>query len=251
MNYRGPASFYDNKPNSVYRISFIPLLLLLGLISFFARCDSKELTRPRAAEIIRTSNEFKKDVAIALLPEYCQSLVLIGTGNQGMSKEELALRRFFESNADLAVLNHLGLVDFKIKNIESPDSAASPVTITSSLTEKGRSSSREWKQSAERWIIPIAKKEFVEVTGLTGNEGESKQASVEYTWKWRPTEIRTNFDTPSQAYKNLPDSIRLNFGGASFADMMGNAGRIIVFDSSKAQKATAKLQLYDDGWRIV
>jgi hypothetical protein len=242
---------YINWHTLRYGNASIPLLILTFLVFFLVGCDSKKLTRSRAAEIIRTNDEFKKDVAVTLLPEYRQSLALMGTGSRDMSKEEFALRRFFESNADLAVLNHLGLVGFKIKNIESPNSAASPVVITTSLTEKGRPSSSRWRQSGEGWIIPIAKKELIEVTGLTDNAEESKQARAEYTWKWQPTEIGTNFDTSSQDYKNLPDSIRQNFGGASVADMMGNVGRTIIFDSSKTQKATAKLQLYDDGWRIV
>lgn len=226
-------------------------LLLVCLITISIGCrNAKELTRSRAAEIISSSHEFKKDAAVTLLPEYRQSLTLVGTGSREMSKEEFALRRFMESHADLAVLNHLGLVDFKVRNIEYPDSAATPVTVTSSLTEKGRTASSRWQQFGGSWVIPKAKKELVEITGLSGGEGESKQARVEYTWKWQPTEVGAYFDISNQAYKSLPDSIKQNFGGASAADMMSSAGRIIIFDSSKIQKAAVTLQLYDDGWRI-
>lgn len=225
-------------------------LLLICLAAGWTGCNSKELTRSRAADLIKSSEEFKKGVSITLLSEYRQSLTLIGTGSREMSKEDFALRRFLESHADLAVLNHLGLIDFKVSKIEFPDSAASPVVINSSLTDKGREAAKEWQQQGNGWTIPTAKKEMVEVTGLTGDDKDSKEARAEYTWKWQPTEIGANFDTSSQAYNGLPDSIKQNFGGASVADMMGNAGRIVTFDSSKQQKGTAKLQLYDDGWRV-
>jgi hypothetical protein len=226
------------------------VLLLVCMTAFLTGCGSKELTRSRAADIIKTSEEFKKAATINLLPEYRQSLTLVGAGSREMSKEDFALQRFLESHADLAVLHHLGLVDFKVRRIEYPDSASSPLTVSSAITEKGRSASASWRQSGEGWVIPIATKELVEVTGLAGAEEGSKQARVDYTWKWQPTNSGAIFDTSSEAYQNLPASIRQNIGDASVADMMGNQGRVLFFDGSKTQKSATTLQLYDDGWRV-
>jgi hypothetical protein len=225
---------------------------LLGAVIVIssAACGSNKLTRSSAAGLIESSEAFRKPVTINLLPEYRQSLTLIGEGSRDRPKEEFALRRFLESHADLAALNHLGFVEFKVTNIQYPDSASSPVTVTSALTDKGRSASGQWQQSGDGWTIPIAKRELVEVTGLTGGEGESKQARVEYTWKWQPTEAGASFDVSGQAYRSLPASVRQNLGGASFGDMLRSAGQSIPFDSSKTQTGAATLRLYDDGWRV-
>lgn len=200
--------------------------------------------------MIESSDAFKKPVTISLLPEYRQSLTLIGEGSKDKPKEEFALQRFLESHADLASLSYLGLVEFKVTNIQYPDSASSPVTVASSLTSKGNSASRQWQQEGGGWTIPIAKRELVEVTGLTGGEGESKQARVEYTWKWQPTEAGASFDVSGQAYQSLPSSVRENLKGASFGDMLRTAGQSIPFDSSKTQRGAATLRLYDDGWWV-
>jgi hypothetical protein len=220
---------------------------LAALLCLMA-CNSNSLTRSRASEAISSSDEFQKPVSITLLPEYRQSLTLIGS--QTTPKTEVALERFLESRPELAALRHLGLVELSIKSIEHPDSASSPVTVATSLTSEGQVASRQWQQSGNGWTIPIAKRELVEVTGMAGAEGESKQSRAEYIWRWQPTDVGASFDTSSQAHQNLPASIRKSFGGGSFADALRNVGQLVLFDSSKTQKATATLQLYDDGWRV-
>lgn len=141
---------------------------LLGMVIVIcsAACGSNKLTRSSAAGLIESSEAFRKPVTISLLPEYRQSLTLIGEGSRDKSKEEFALRRFLESHADLAALNHLGLVEFKVTGIQYPDSASSPVTVTSALTDKGRSASRKWQQQGDGWTIPIAKKELSSPTKI-------------------------------------------------------------------------------------
>lgn len=227
------------------------VILGAAFVVCLAACTSNKLTRSSAASLLESSEAFRKPVTISLLPEYRQSLTLIGTGSRDMPKEEFALRRFLESHSDLAALNHLGLVEFKVTGIQYPDSASSPVTVTSALTDKGSAASGKWIRSGDGWTIPIAKRELIGVTGLTGGEKESKQARVEYTWKWQPTEAGASFDVSGQDYQSLPPSVRQNLGGASFADMLRGMGQPIPFDSSKTQKGAATLQLYEDGWRIV
>jgi hypothetical protein len=229
------------------RRSWLPVL---AAILCLTACGSNALTRSRATEAIRSSEGFQKPVLISLQPEYRQSLTLIGTGSHTTPKEEFALRRFLESHADLAVFNHLGLVDFKVSKIEYPDSASSPVTVTATLTGEGRSASREWQQSGDGWTIPIARRELVEVTGLAGGGGDSQTARAEYTWRWQPTEVGKNFDASRREHQTLPEAIRQNLGGVSMADLMRQAGRVIVFDGSKPQTASASFRLYDDGWRL-
>lgn len=230
------------------RASSVPLGLAALLC--LTACGSKEMTRSRAADLITSSEAFKNPVTITLRPEYHQSLALTGTDSQSIPKEEIALRRFLESHPDLAVLAHVGLVEFKVKGIEYPNSASSPVTVTASLTGEGRTASRGWQQLGEGWAIPIARRELVEVTGLWGGEGDSKKARAEYTWRWNPVGVGTSFDTSNRDYQNLPESTRRNPAGTSFADALGGVGRVTFFDGGKTQKGSATLQLYDDGWRV-
>lgn len=228
------------------RLACLATTFLLCLMA----CSSGRLTRSGAADLIRSGEAFQKPASLTLLPEYRQSLTLIGAGSQTTPKEEFALRRFLESHADLAVLDHLGLVDFKVSRIEYPDSASSPVVVAATLTDKGRSASGEWQQSGAGWTVPIARRELVEVTGLTGGEGEAKAARAEYTWRWQPTEIGNYFDTSRREHQSLPESIRRNLGGVSMADVLRQLGGVTVFDGSKTQTASASFRLYDDGWRL-
>lgn len=221
-----------------------------AVLTCLTACGSKSLTRASASDEIRSGDAFSNPVTITLQPEYRQPLIIIGTGSRDVPREEFALRRFFESRPDLAVLSNLGLVGFKVSSIEHLDSAASPVTVTATLTDAGRSASREWQQSGGAWVIPIAQRELVEVTGLTGGESGSKEARAEYTWRWKPISIGTSFDTSSGDYQRLPESIRRSPGGASFADVLGNVGQVTFFDSSKTQNGEVTLRLYDDGWRV-
>lgn len=238
---------------SLQQIRFRSPLWQPGLVALLClmACSSNKFTRERASEAIRSSEEFQQPVSITLLPEYRQSLTLIGAGSQTTPKTEFALGRFLDSRPELAVLGHLGLIKLSVKNIEHPDSASSPVTVMISLTDEGRTASQQWQQSGNGWTIPIAKRELVKATGLTGGEGESKQARVEYTWRWKPTDVGASFDMSSQAHHSLPASVRGSFGGASFADALRNVGQVILFDSRRTQKAAATFQLYDDGWRVI
>lgn len=126
-----------NRP--LRRLSFISSLWRSGLAALLCltACNSNSLTRQRASEAIRSSEEFQKPVFITLLPEYRQSLTLIGAGSQMVPKTEFALGRFLESRPELAALRHRGLIELSVKNIEHPDSASSPVTVTTSLADEG------------------------------------------------------------------------------------------------------------------
>ncbi|MET0650749.1 MAG: hypothetical protein ABW208_29420 [Pyrinomonadaceae bacterium] len=224
--------------------------LCVAAVFGLAACGSKELNRSGAADVLEASDAFKNPASTTLHPQYRQSLALGGAGSQTTPKEEFALKRFFESHPDLAVLDHLGLAEFKVANIQYPNSAASPVTVTATLTDQGKSTSDDWQQSGDAWTIPVARRELVEVTGLTGGEGESKTARVEYTWRWKPLGLGTNFDMTSPDYQRLPESVRRSPGGASFADALRGVGQVTFFEGGKLQKGSAVLQKYDNGWRV-
>lgn len=225
-------------------------LAVITAPTLLSACGSKELNRARAADIIESSEAFKNPVTVTIQPEYRQSLALAAVGVQTTSKEEIALKRFFEAHPDLAVFNHLGLVQFKVSNIQYPNSAASPVTVTAALADAGRSASVEWQQTGVGWVIPIARRELVEVTGVAVGEREGKRARVEYTWRWKPLGVGTNFDTSSRDYQSLPEHVRRNPRGTSFTDVLGGISQIPFFDGGKTQLGMVTLRLYDDGWRI-
>lgn len=237
------------RPRQGRLTTFLMALCVVAALCL-AACGSKELNRSRAADVLEASGAFKNPVLITLRSEYRQSLALAGTGSQTMPKEQFALKRFFESHPDLAVLDHLGLVEFKVTNIQYPDSASSPITVVATLKAEGKSASRDWQQAGDGWTIPIARRELTEVTGLTGGEGESTTARVEYIWRWKPLGLGINFDTTSSEYQRLPDSIRRSPVGTSFADALRGVGAVTFFEGDKPQKGAVMLQRYDDGWRV-
>lgn len=249
MNSREPTKPYFNWYTLRCRYSFTTFLVLIFLALFATGCRSKELTRSRAVDLISSSDPFKKPAAVNLQPEYSDNLPSFGKTSEEQSA--YAMRWFYNKNPELAVLNQLGLVEFRATKINYPDTGGSPATIAPSLTDKGRTASKDWQQQGNTWVIILANRKLTEVTGITGGEGESKSARIEYTWKWEPTEVGKYFDVSNSAYQQLPEKIRENFSGRSFSSVIEQQGNIILFDSSKAQKSTAQLQLYDDGWRVV
>jgi hypothetical protein len=88
------------------------------------------------------------------------------------------------------------------------------------LTPKGEEESKRWKKSGwgsagGTWIIPTARKEFIEVTGVT--MANPTIAVAEFTWRWVPTDD----------------------------------GKELGYTTSTPQSSSANFQLYDDGWHLI
>jgi hypothetical protein len=242
------TSMFDGNIRDFYAPTIIIVLLCAYTTAFMVGCNSNKLSQSHAVEVITSSDSFKKPAAIYLQPEYKDNLPSFGKTSE--EQAAYAMKWFYKKNPELAVLNHLALVDFRVVKMDYPDTGGSLTTVASFLTDKGRAASKDWQQIGDAWVITLASRKLGEVTGIAGGEGNSKSARVEYTWRWEPTETGKYFDISGSAYQQLPETIRESFSGRSVGSMIKQQGNVTLFDSSKMQKETANLQLYDDGWRI-
>lgn len=147
----------------------------LAFCMIFTACGSKELSRSKAAKLIKqqyfTPQAIESSMWTAQLPEgkdqFCS--------NDGLGKG--GTLRKYES---------LGWINLVIRR-----STFMGCAVDISLTPEGQAESKGWKKAglgseSGTWLIPIARKEFIEVTGFTSPA--SSMAVAEYTWNWVPTD---------------------------------------------------------------
>lgn len=111
----------------------------------------------------------------------------------------------------------LGWIEISTSNLESsePQTTRSTDKTLIALTEKGKSESKSWKQIRENeWEIAIATREIVEI-------------------------IKIHFD------KEIP--VGIEFSWTYLPNKMGEALQFTY----QTEKAYARLQLLDDGWKII
>jgi hypothetical protein len=88
------------------------------------------------------------------------------------------------------------------------------------LTERGKTESKNWRndgfccENGNKWAIPVAKRELLDVTGVSQQPPNS--AGVEFTWRWT----------------SIGEIFKLEEGEVST-----HSGSVIC-------------KLYDDGWRV-
>lgn len=197
-----------SKANRLHAQSAI-LSLVLPLCLMSIAC-SKDLSRNRAATLLQENDQF-----------------------QAGSKEQLAVGTLW---CDWRNVNDL--YNYK------PLTANGILTLTETgrkdgwwtkeysieLTPRGKEAASAWTKTAEKptwcteatpgatvFLIPLAERELVGVTGITSNPNE-KSAVVEFDWKWAPT----------KGSDILPEKV----------------------PSNEIKHGRAAAQLYDDGWRI-
>jgi hypothetical protein len=184
------------------RKSIVAVALILCVI--LAACGSKELSRSKAAKLIKeryyTPQAIESSMSIAQVNEMKGQVY----GNRELGRG--GILRKYES---------LGWI-----NIVVGRCALMGCIADISLTPKGKEESKGWKKSGwgsagGTWIIPTARKEFIEVTGITTSNPTISVA--EFTWRWVLT------DDGKQLGLTLP----------------------------APQRGSANFQLYDDGWRLI
>jgi len=210
-------------------IVYLSLLTLVAAGATMISCTgSKDLSRARAADLIQNSAEFKQI-----------SVVSFGTANKETICERQVdegqyMNNFFKGNSLLRFLRSQGFIEFRYTSQKRVGWVSMLGThycwdhnVHLTLTEKGMSESRGWRQDGNTWYIPQANREFIEVTGITKPQGRpvamGEMAEVEYTWKWVPTEFGEALQRSVPEYQ---------------------------IDSAKIHEGLARFQLYDDGWRL-
>lgn len=236
------------------------LLLLATLVVFTIACGSNDLSRSEAEKSIREANDFKIPFQI----EYTQGDAKYNEGlleviSDDETKEQATARKikqYLELNPQVAVLNHYGMIlPQVVPREEKPPKRvyySNPAFWHFQEKYTGSDKANEYWQEAgilpNSAAFPLARREFVGVTGIT-KQGEN-QAIVEFGWKWQPNQIGKAFDNTTDEFKSLPPDLQRQLTGEKIP--AGESRRRDWRIDWKAEKCGQGLfQKYDDGWRLV
>lgn len=180
---------------------------------------SKTLTRPRAAELIKSH------------PDLTQSVTEVDLPTGSFWYDWRSINDIRQTN--IQPLVEAGLITFR--ETGKSDSVWWHEYVVE-FTSDGEEAAKSWRKGTEReWVltyqgpigipspnvvlyhVPVAVRQFIEVTGIAFDPN-GMSARVEFTWKWVPT--------PSAKY--LPSKV----------------------PSDEPRAAMVGMQLYDDGWRM-
>jgi hypothetical protein len=181
------------------KITFAGMTLIIGC---FVACSSKEISRERAADLIRSNNEFKRPDGVKLLTgKFCYDWRNLRDVYTSYAPLE---------SADLLKVSDLGAgcgsMWLKRYNVELTSSGMARAKSWTTSDDKGWATDA---QGSTTYFIPTASKELVEVTGIT-KDPEGGQAQAEFTWKWAPTEDASRFGkVPSAELKKGLASLQL------------------------------------------
>ena len=234
------------------------LLISIGLLFTTISCSSDELNRSEAGKMLSESKDFRQPAVI----EFVQGgHALVGRGQGAIEstsadepEAEAVSRRIAEhyaANPRMELADHFGLIKAEVKRTnDNPD----PRTSVSSfwyfneryvVTDKGKKMWEDLNLPVSETAVPIAEKEFIEVTGITKQNDNTIQ--VDYKWRWKPNEIGRSLDSSSAEFKALPEKTK--------SDLLAPPALYTSRDRTTSwtveQQAKAKVQKYDDGWRVV
>ena len=235
-----------------------PMRRILCLLALSAVClaaplqgcaalNSKELTRSRGLALLRGHKEFKTPKVLPLRDVEKFNVPALSE-DEDPAPYERAVETYFENYPDMGVLREFGLVEAEATLKDRPQMLPATrrllgwrFSIDVRLTAKGREAAKASGGTGED-VIPLLKKEVLEITGLT-KESESS-ARAEFTWRAVPTAVGEAFNPTSGTFKNLSEKLRQK---VSQPTILGNT---LKLEFGGAKKAAAHFQLYDDGWRV-
>lgn len=236
---------------SAYTVG-ICMAVMLSAVCFVAplqgcaALNPRELTRPRALSLLRGHDMFKRPAVLPL--SVAEKFPVPAEKADEPEPVERALGLFFEDRPVMGVLHHLGLIEATAAAVKRPQRLAYTgyltmweFRITPRLTAKGKKTVRAAGGEGED-SVPAFRREIVEITGIR-KEGPNS-AEVEFTWKAIPTEAGEAFDPTSDTFKSLPPKLQQKITKVS---ILGNS---LKTSFGEVRRATARLRLYDNGWRV-
>ena len=249
-----------NFGKSLFRKSLLPLILVIGFVPLLLSCQSGELSRSQAESMIESSPGFTQPSTIRLihgplaggLPGLVQVTDANDTSEQAVRR---AIEQYKDEYPEVGLAFHLGLVNAEVSTQESttPKLSSWGDPTYWNLNEKFLANDKAgeyWKAydlPADDAAIPTARREVVEITGIT-KQGDT-QASVEFQYKWIPNEFGKHFDSSTKEFKSLPAEIREGLEGKPSRHGGGNKIQLLAgWDA--VRKGQAQFQKYDDGWRL-
>jgi hypothetical protein len=233
---------YMNK--SIQRIFLF--FTLLALAASLDCGSSRQLDRKKAAALIEAAPQFRQVFYVVVAHQRNQRHLDPETAPADARGEAAA--DFFNSSPYRGVLRELGLVDVTAR-FAGVEDGRNVFDLNISLTDAGRQLWQEVGAPVNEAAIPLAKRDLLEVTGLTGGDAtQGGRATAEFTWRWVPTVAGRAMMRGTPEYERLPDRIKQQFNESGLTVFDIGAHRPLELGG--AHQANAQFQLYDDGWRL-
>lgn len=191
--------------------------------------------------INRTLREDKKGTSVVKSADETEAAAIEGR-----------IDAYFVEEPRVEIANYLGLVNPQLKRINEKPEILSSLTPSGfwyfeenyTLTEKGKAYWSDYDLPAQDTTIPTAKKEFINVTGITING--ATEASAEFTYRWLPNQLGKSLDPSTEEFKGLPENLRKNL-----TEVYPYAVSPYIVDWGGERSGSARFQKYDDGWRLI
>jgi hypothetical protein len=149
----------------------VPVVLCIFVLS--GGCRGKDLTRSKAAEIIKKTNFSPEKIKERTLGEFT-----VGADTNAFIMEY--------NLKQLRTLEKVGWITIAVRRCNGIGGCAVDIAIT----PKGAEAATSWRKlsgfKGDTWLVLTKQPEFIEVTGVSNTSPTSGQ--VEYTWRYVPTE---------------------------------------------------------------
>lgn len=234
-------------------ISILLILVCIFGLSTSACGEAKDLSRAKAQSLINQSSDFKQPATLSLITPVEREPFGLDKINESEKSEEAKarnLQRFLSYYPQIAVAVHLGLatVDQQLLREEKAVGIQVPAqwffSVKARAGEQGRALWKEYGLPASDDSLPLARKELVNITGITSLA--ENQAQVDFTWKWNPNKTALALQENTDEFKALPLEIQKGLLGQTEGNRKPQTE-----NWEGERKAKALFQRYDDGWRLI
>lgn len=230
---------------------FIIIIFALGI----SGCSSGELSRSRVKSMIEASPDFVQPATVDLTNQYETK----PSCTERLSADEIVeqakardLKTFLESYPTFDAARHLGYTNIEQTLVKEDkyfpaNNFARPcweLTINFRANDKGKQLWEAMKLPVRDDALPIGRKQFGTVSGIT-KQGET-QALADFTYQWQPNEFGKALDDKTEEFKKLPQEIQ-----KTLSEKKGLLHSSESMDWSGERQGKALFQKYDDGWRLV
>lgn len=162
------------------------------------------------------------------------------------------INEYFLEEPRVQIANYLGLVEPHHKRLNDQPKRNSSLYKYGfwyfdekwTNTAKGEKLWTDYDLPVQETVAPLAKKEFLSVTGLT-KLGES-QTGVDFTWRWVPNELGKYLDPSTAEFKSMPENIRKNLTENTYKVTPD----LNKYDWGGERAGRAVFRKFDDGWRL-
>lgn len=237
---------------------YLLTLLLTSLVVFLWGCNSKELSRSKAQSLIEAGNDYKQPFSVPLnqgdIVGFKEGLVAIEAAATAPLAEEVAAKQYLDLYPQIAVANHLGLVETRVK-VKNPERRLNQLDGGAFWhldekylpTDKAKQLWKQYDLPPTEDSVPLAGREIVEITGIT-KLGEDA-AAAQFTWKFVPNEAGKAYDTTTAEFKALPVRLQqLLEGTLPEKQQFRTENKTMSF--ARTRQGEAAFRRYDDGWRL-